>query len=72
VASGPKSLAASPYAAEPEGVWSTWLVIECVIGAAAAILVWMLIVAIVVTHLEERHHGPAQAAHHRARHGHGR
>jgi hypothetical protein len=49
-------------------MWSAWFFIECAVGAVAAILVWMLIVAIVVSHLEERRHGPHRAA----RHGHDR
>ena len=38
-------------------MWSLWFVIEIALGVVAAILVWMLIVAIVVAHVEDRPRG---------------
>lgn len=49
-------------------MWTIWFVLEVAVGVVAAILVWLLIVAAVVTHLEERHHGQ----HRPMRHGLGR
>jgi hypothetical protein len=55
-------------------MWTVWFVVECAVGVVAAILVWLLIVAVVVTHLEQRHSVNA-GRHHRHRplhHGPGR
>jgi hypothetical protein len=53
-------------------MWTVWFVVECAVGVVAAILVWLLLVAVVVTHLEERHHGRHDGRHRPLRHGLGR
>jgi hypothetical protein len=48
-------------------VWTAWFVLQIAVGAVAIILVWLLIVAIVVAHVEDRPHGRHRFARHSGR-----